>query len=326
MSDGERRNELAFNFPHPLPNGWFHLAYADEVPAGGLTTVRAFGQDLLLFRTAGGALAVAEPFCPHLGAHLGHGGRVEGEAVVCPFHGWRFGADGGCTDVPYAKRIPPKARLATWPSVERNGAIYVWRHAEAEPPSYEVPELPVMNEPGWQGPRRLSWTIRAQFQEILENTVDPAHFRYVHGTETLPVSQQTFDGVHIRGVNEAKMTTPRGSIDGRIETAATGPGFGYARYRLGGEMLHTTCATPIDEHHVVSNFAFWVKGESPAALERGIGPAMIAEIQRQMAQDIPIWENKKYLARPLLCDGDGPIQQARQWMRQFYSPAPGGTA
>jgi hypothetical protein len=225
--------------------------------------------------------------------------------------------------VPYAKRIPPKARLASWPSLERNGAVYVWRHAEGKPPSYEVPELPVMSEPGWQGPRRLSWTIRAQFQEIFENTVDPVHFRYVHGTETLPVSQQQFDGVHIRGVNEAKMTTPRGSIDGRIETVTTGPGFGYARYRLGGEMLHTTCATPVDEHHVTSSFAFWVKGDGPAALERGIGPAMIAEIQRQMAQDIPIWENKKYLARPLLCDGDGPIQQAREWMMQFYSPAPG---
>ena len=76
---------------------------------------------------------------------------------------------------------------------------------------------------------------------------------------------------------------------------------------MGGEMLHTTCSTPLDEQHVTSNFAFWVKGEGPAALERGIGPAMIAEIQRQMAQDIPIWENKKYHARPLLCDGDGPI-------------------
>jgi phenylpropionate dioxygenase-like ring-hydroxylating dioxygenase large terminal subunit len=313
---------VAFNFPHPLPNGWFHLAYADEVAPGELATVRAFGQELVLFRTASGALAVAEPFCPHLGAHLGHGGRVEGESVVCPFHAWRFGVDGACLAVPYAKRIPPKARLATWPAVERNGAVYVWRHAEGKPPCYELPELPVMSEPGWQGPRRLSWTIRAQFQEVLENVFDPAHFRYVHGTATLPESAHRFDGVRFHALNEAKMKTPRGVIDGRIEGETTGPGFGFVRYRMGGEMLHTTCSTPLDAEHVVSNFAFWVKGESPAALERGIGPAMIAEIERQMAQDIPIWENKKYLARPLLCDGDGPILKAREWMQQFYSPEP----
>ena len=65
-----------------------------------------------------------------------------------------------------------------------------------------------------------------------------------------------------------------------------------------------------------------MKGAGPEALERGIGPAMIAEIERQMAQDIPIWEHKTYLARPLLCDGDGPILGAREWMRQFYSPGP----
>jgi phenylpropionate dioxygenase-like ring-hydroxylating dioxygenase large terminal subunit len=314
---------LAFDFPHPIPNGWFHLAYADELAPGAVATVRAFGQELLLARGTSGALTVCDPFCPHLGAHLGHGGRVEGDEIVCPFHGWRFGAGGACTGVPYAKRIPPKAALAAWPHVERNGAVYVWRHAEGKPPFYEIPELPVVHEPGWQGPKRLSWTIRAQFQEVLENVFDPAHFRYVHGTATVPAAQHRFDGVHFHAVNEAKMRTPRGEIDGRIEGTTIGPGFGFVRYRMGGEMLHTTCSTPLDAHHVVSNFAIWVKGDGPAALERGIGAAMIAELERQMAQDIPIWENKRHLARPLLCDGDGPILRAREWMQQFYSPAVG---
>jgi phenylpropionate dioxygenase-like ring-hydroxylating dioxygenase large terminal subunit len=313
---------VASDFPHPLPNGWFHLAFSDEVPAGGLVTRRAFGRELLLFRAASGALSVSDPFCPHLGAHLGHGGRVEGDTVVCPFHGWRFGADGACTAVPYAKRIPPTARLASWTAFERDGAVYVWRHAEGKPPFYELPPLPIAGEPGWRGPKRLSWTIRTQFQELLENVFDPAHFRFVHGTLTVPEARHTFDGVSFHALNEAKMNTPRGAIDGRIEGTTTGPGFGFVRYRLGGEMFHTTCTTPLDAQHVVSNFSFWVKGDGPEALERGIGAAMIAEVERQMAQDIPIWENKRHLPRPLLCDGDGPILRAREWMRQFYSPEP----
>ena len=48
------------------------------------------------------------------------------------------------------------------------------------------------------------------------------------------------------------------------------------------------------------------------------GP-LIADIEKQMREDTPIWENKVYHERPLLCDGDGPIAQYRRWARQFYS-------
>jgi 3-ketosteroid 9alpha-monooxygenase subunit A len=50
-----------------------------------------------------------------------------------------------------------------------------------------------------------------------------------------------------------------------------------------------------------------------------VGRAFVAEIDRQFGQDIPIWENKIHLPRPLLCDGDGPIALLRSWARQFYS-------
>jgi len=73
---------------------------------------------------------------------------------------------------------------------------------------------------------------------------------------------------------------------------------------------------------VISNFAFWVKGDGPAALERGIGPAMIAEIERQMAQDIPIWERKRYVPRPQLAAGEAPILEFRRWFAQFYAEMP----
>jgi hypothetical protein len=159
----------------------------------------------------------------------------------------------------------------------------------------------------------------SQFQETLENVVDPAHFRYVHGTASFPETDIRFDGVEIHSRNDAKMETPRGIIDGRISARSVGPGFGFTRYRMGGEMFHTTCSIPIDAHSVEVNFAFYVRGDEPADADRGVGGAMIREIQRQMDQDIPIWENKRYLERPMLCDGDGPILKAREWMRQFYS-------
>jgi 3-ketosteroid 9alpha-monooxygenase subunit A len=313
---------MAENFPHALPNGWFQVGFSDELGPGELKTVHYFGQDLLLARYEDGTPLVADPWCPHLGAHLGHGGRFEDGALRCPFHGWRFGKDGACIDVPYAKRIPPKAALTAWPVVERNGALFAWRHAEGKAPSYEIPVVPQFDEPGWQGPRRHRWTIRAQFQEQLENVVDPAHFRYVHGTASFPDSQITFDGPTIHSLNLARMETPKGVIDGKIEARTVGPGFGFTLYEMGGAMFHTTCSTPVDEQTIEANFTFFVQGETPEDADRGIGAAMIREVHRQMAQDIPIWENKRYLEKPILCDGDGPIPKARAWMQQFYSEAP----
>jgi hypothetical protein len=54
-----------------------------------------------------------------------------------------------------------------------------------------------------------------------------------------------------------------------------------------------------------------------------VGKAFIAEIERQLGQDIPIWEHKVMKMRPMLCDGDGPIGLFRRWCKQFYLPEAG---
>ena len=127
-----------------------------------------------------------DAYCPHLGAHLGAGGKVEGDTIRCPFHGWRFDGDGACVEIPYAQRIPPKARLRAWPVIERNGAILVWRHAEGKPPDWDVPEIPEFATPTGPPPSCYRWKIRTRNQEMAENAVDRAHFRYVHGTMNVP--------------------------------------------------------------------------------------------------------------------------------------------
>ena len=76
--------------PLPIPNGWFAVAWSRELHAGDVRPIHYFGEDLVLFRTRSGQARVLDAFCPHLGAHLGYGGRVMGETVRCPFHGWQF--------------------------------------------------------------------------------------------------------------------------------------------------------------------------------------------------------------------------------------------
>ena len=84
-------------FPMPrYPNGWFQVAYSEELPEGGVMPLRYFGRDLVLFRTETGEARVLDAFCPHLGAHLGHGGKVCGQSIRCPFHAWEFNGAGQC--------------------------------------------------------------------------------------------------------------------------------------------------------------------------------------------------------------------------------------
>src|SRR5688572_18786269 len=79
-----------------FPSGWFMLALSSELPIGKVLTKRLAGRDVVLFRTESGRAAAVDPYCPHMGAHFGHGGCVKGETLVCPFHAFRFATDGKC--------------------------------------------------------------------------------------------------------------------------------------------------------------------------------------------------------------------------------------
>jgi nitrite reductase/ring-hydroxylating ferredoxin subunit len=307
------------SFPFTLPNGWFQIAYSDELAPGAVVPLRYFARDLVLFRTESGEARALEAFCPHLGAHLGYGGKVVGDTIQCPFHAWRFDGGGACVEVPYAKKIPAKAQLASWPTVELNGMVFAWHHAQGAPPAWSVPVVPEVGEAAWAPYRRHRWTIRSRNQELAENAVDRAHFRYVHGTKNVPESEIRFEGPLMRSVHRAKMITPRGMVDGGIESNSLG--FGYSTIRFTGicETVLIACATPIDLDHVDNRFSFTVKREHGNDTNRGVGGAIIDDIVKQMGEDIPIWENKVFRPRPVLCDGDGPIGPFRSWCRQFYS-------
>ena len=69
------------------PVGWYAVALGEQLTVGGVLPLSYFGQDLVAFRGDDGVARVLDAYCPHLGAHLGHGGVVEGASIRCPFHG-----------------------------------------------------------------------------------------------------------------------------------------------------------------------------------------------------------------------------------------------
>lgn len=306
-------------YPFPAyPNGWFRVAYADELAPGDVRALVYFGQDLVLFRDEEGEAHLLDAHCPHLGAHLGVGGKVEGRGIRCPFHAWKWEGDGRCVDVPYAKRIPPGAKTRAWPLVEKNGVLFAWHHARQEPPEYELPELPMIHSPEWTPLEIRRWRVHSRWLDMNENAVDRVHFRYVHGTQSIPEGTVEMQGHVLRCTNPVKLKTPRGVVDGSIDTTDHGPGLQVVHLTGIVETIMMNTSTPIDEETSDTSFAYTVNTTGDPAKARGVGAAIIRDLEKQMNEDIPIWEHKRYYTRPLLCDGDGAFNVYRKWMRQFF--------
>src|SRR5258708_26549771 len=105
-----------------FPASWYLFCESRRLRNGPLSQ-RVLGRQLVAFRTASGRVAVMDAHCAHLGADLGCG-TVVGETIQCPFHAWRYGADGVCGFIPNAAEIPPFARLRTYPVEERHGYVF----------------------------------------------------------------------------------------------------------------------------------------------------------------------------------------------------------
>ena len=125
-----------------FPMGWWSVARSHELEVGDVKAVTALDRELVLYRTESGEARVHDAYCPHLGAHLGMNGKVVGESIQCPFHGWQFGGDGKCQHIPYCDTIPARAKVQNWPTSEVNGEIYMWYHPTGAAPDREVPLSP----------------------------------------------------------------------------------------------------------------------------------------------------------------------------------------
>jgi phenylpropionate dioxygenase-like ring-hydroxylating dioxygenase large terminal subunit len=301
-----------------IPRGWFRVGFEDESPPGSLRAVRYFGADLVLAVSESGAPQLFDAHCPHLGAHIGIGGTVEGESVRCPFHGWRFDRTGQCVEVPYARRIPPAAQLRAWPTVARNGILFAWHDAPGAEPAWEVPEVPEVGHADWSPLQHHRWRIRTRCQEIAENTADPAHFDAVHGFPG-GGAELRFEGPRFHATNSFEAPGAKGErLASRLEVSWHGLGLGITRSTGALDLLFLGTTTPIDANEVETCFSFSVCRARGLEPDVGFGRACIAEAVRQLEQDIPIWENKRFLPKPLLCDGDGPIGRFRAWSAQFH--------
>lgn len=306
----------ATRFPFPMPYGWFVACRLDEVPEATPHSLELVGTELVVWRPEAGAEpSVFEAFCPHLGAHFGVGGRVEGGCLVCPFHEWTFATDGTNESIPYADRPNRKARVRTYPTTVRNGFVLFWYHPDPDvAPQWEIPEL-VPDDFVLAGANE--WRVRSAWQEIAENAVDMAHFTSVHGlTRVGDIGELTIDG-HRRTIRSTQsFNTARGTFEGSIEANSHGPGLGVTHFDLMGRVTLLSSTTPVSEGEVVVRFTMY---HSPDDIGAKIAAPFSEEVRRQFEQDIPIWESKRYVPSPALAPSERPVTEFRRWASQFYA-------
>ena len=319
--------------PLPYPDGWFCVGFSTEWPPGTVRTRPFMGEDLVIYRTRSGKLRASRPYCPHLGAHLGAGGKVDGEQLVCPFHKFSFNTEGKCVQTPFGP--PPKASLKLIELTEAYGIVWAWHHHNDEAPTWKLPELGLTDG---HPPLFKGTDMAGHPQEICENFFDYGHLQPLHGVEFLgEAAPPREDGqiYHLASTINRRLPLV-GERQHSISAAVIGLGGIFVVMDLSQYGIHSVnwvLATPIAPWRVrvylaVSSHVTWGRN-SPALVRarvsggaaRAVSAGMLQGLAQDVRRDFPIWHQKTYLKHPKLSRADGLIGTYRKWARQFYPPS-----
>jgi phenylpropionate dioxygenase-like ring-hydroxylating dioxygenase large terminal subunit len=304
-----------YRFPFPaFPNGWFPVALSHQIRAEELVAVHRLGKDLIVYRTADGIAKVMGAYCPHMGAHLGYGGKVIGDNVRCPFHHWQFGGDGRCTHAFNASKTPD-AGLDTFPTTERNGAIYIWHDEKGRAPSWEIPLVPETASEDYRLVEGGIYEFRSHPQEAFENQPDILHLITLHDYKIKSGSWDcdelsTSLLLEIGGHNV--VDSP---YRGLVNVKSFGPSLNYSRFEDDVPAAALFMYTPVSPGIVYNPVMYWIHKNVPDEIALPWAK-FITDIY---VMDIPIWETKQYNSNPQMTDADGPIAKMRRWYQRWYN-------
>jgi 3-ketosteroid 9alpha-monooxygenase subunit A len=322
--------------PSRFARGWHCLGLARPFRDGSPHAVEAFGTKLVVFSDASGELHVLDAYCRHMGGDLSRG-TVKGDAIACPFHDWRWGADGKCAQIPYSRRVPPTARTRSWQTLERNQQLFVWNDPQggAPPENVTIPLIEGSSSDEWSNWTWDALTVDANCREVVDNVVDMAHFFYIHFA--FPTYfRNVFEGhiasqyLRTRSRPDYAPDTGRPS-DGSTEIGLTseaayyGPSYmiDYLNYDYHGvpmDAVLINCHYPVTPERFVLQWGVIVKKLPGLSADQAdkVASKFAKFVGLGFEQDVEIWTHKTRIDNPLLCADDGPVYQLRRWYEQFY--------
>lgn len=313
----------------PIPNryarGWHCLGLAEEYKDGKPHTLEIFGTKLVAFQGEDGQVHILNAYCPHMGADLSIG-EIKGNTIECPFHHWRWGPDGKCVEIPYCKRVPPKARIQAWPTREQNKLLFVYNDPEGNPPpaSLEIPRIEACFSGEWTPWHLKYWLFNTNCRELVDNLADEAHFGAIHHAPNLYFAN-VFEG---HKATQITVGTSATLTEQGLRTYNTyfGPAVHFTHMIADHqghplESILLLVHVPKDLNSFHQRFGVIVK-KLPHLSEdenRQLAEAYSNAVFEAFAQDQRIWDTKIRIDNPVLCENDGPIYQLRRWYEQFYT-------
>ncbi|MEZ5565263.1 MAG: aromatic ring-hydroxylating dioxygenase subunit alpha [Gammaproteobacteria bacterium] len=227
--------------------------------------------DFAVFRDSQGKANVVSNVCPHRGGSLS-GGKIMGDHLQCPYHGWQFDGSGRCHKIPSLganARIPARTRVDAYPVIEKYGVVFAFLGdlPEAErPPLLEVPEY---GQAGWRA-TWMNFQLPYNYERSVENGIDPAHNEFVHPSHGFSGESAEYKVNDLRWVgdpewgvgfftqfrspasNDGEFAKMKQATDSReAGTGAIGPNqiWTYIRFGAGKNMHQYMWEAPIDEHN-----------------------------------------------------------------------------
>ncbi len=175
-------------------NFWYPVAASEAVTNEKPVRARILTLDFVAFRDSAGAAHVLSDTCIHRGASLGKG-KMKGDSVECPYHGWQYGGSGHCTKIPSLaddEHPPARAKVDSYPVQEKYGIVFAFLGdlPEAErPPLWDITEY---EDPEWRANKLVVFDVDYYYERSIENGLDPAHNEFVHPKQGAPGMRQDF--------------------------------------------------------------------------------------------------------------------------------------
>ena len=321
------------------PTGWFMIGWSAEFPSGEVRPLDYFGEELVAYRDDHGALHVLEAHCLHLGAHIGHGGKVVGDCVECPYHGWGWGPDGVNRYIPYEDRPNRSKQLRSWPVMEQYDCVFVWHHPHGEAPKWEMHDIfrsfplfatdPAAYYRPYPEMSRRAEREPVHPQVVAENGPDSVHFQRVHRASVTPVMLDyevvAQEWRFLTGWPDARSDDPD-TMALRIHSHLFGLGGAISVFEGSSNHRLIFAVTPVDGTCSNMFYSVWWPrrpGDESEAPPDDLRARIDDQFMVTIWEDLEIWRYQKYVENPALAKQDArPYTSLRRWSKQFYEVEP----
>ena len=195
---------------------WYPVAFAEDLGNEPLAR-RVLGEDIVVWADGKGGAGAAIDVCPHRSSKLSIG-WVEDGCVVCPYHGWQFGANGRAMHIPQldpGTPIPPKAQLKSLHCTVRYDVVWV----SFDEPVGGLPQIEEYDDPAFRSIRQFDEVWAAAAPRLVDNSFDPAHIAYVHKATFGTPANARVDAPHIEITDEGLRMTTELLVENHLEIA-----------------------------------------------------------------------------------------------------------